>query len=150
MAAFDVKWCFTRGLSSIVPPRAPSLSFSSKVLVQSSWRRRRSVGLSVCDKQLRNVRIGCGVEELKQVEFLDEGWEDPDDGSGSEYDDDEEERDDGLEDNDLDFESDWEEERVSVEANVNGGNKPVANNYDEELLRGCFGFHFISFRFELL
>lgn len=53
-----------------------------------------------------------------------EFWEDPDDGSDSE----DEEENDGV-GNYLDFESDWEEEESRA-------HKLATNNYDEELARG--------------
>ncbi|XP_041006216.1 ankyrin repeat domain-containing protein EMB506, chloroplastic [Juglans microcarpa x Juglans regia] len=56
-------------------------------------------------------------------------WEDPDDGSGSEYDEEDEE----MEENDLDYESDWEEERnVSATTSVE---KPTTNKYEEDLVK---------------
>ncbi|KAK9271933.1 hypothetical protein L1049_002299 [Liquidambar formosana] len=50
-------------------------------------------------------------------------WEDPEDGSGSEYDDEDEE----MEEGDLDFESDWEEERNTSAI--------ATNKYEEDLVK---------------
>lgn len=59
-------------------------------------------------------------------------WEDPDDGSGSEYDEEDEE----VEENDLDYESDWEEEKnVSATARVE---KPATKTYEEDLVKGSY------------
>ncbi|GAB4854802.1 hypothetical protein Ancab_023387 [Ancistrocladus abbreviatus] len=56
-------------------------------------------------------------------------WEDPDDGNGSEYDDDDEQ----VEEGDFDFESDWEEEKDGSMAIV-GEEHPVLN-YEDNLVR---------------
>ncbi|KAA8548059.1 hypothetical protein F0562_004680 [Nyssa sinensis] len=57
-------------------------------------------------------------------------WEDPDDGSGSEYDDEVEE----AEENDLDYESDWEEEKNASSA-ANSVDKPSTDKYEEDLVK---------------
>ncbi|XP_057520165.1 ankyrin repeat domain-containing protein EMB506, chloroplastic isoform X1 [Amaranthus tricolor] len=56
-------------------------------------------------------------------------WEDPDDGSGSDYDDEEQE----FGENDLDFESDWEEEKGSPVATID--NKQTTLKYKDELAK---------------
>lgn len=56
-------------------------------------------------------------------------WEDPDDGSGSEYDDEEQ----GADENDLDFESDWEEEKDLSVATFE--EKQTALQYEDELAK---------------
>uniref|UniRef100_A0A2N9GW64 Uncharacterized protein n=1 Tax=Fagus sylvatica TaxID=28930 RepID=A0A2N9GW64_FAGSY len=56
-------------------------------------------------------------------------WEDPDNGSGSEYDEEDEE----VKENDLDYESDWEEEiDASATTNVD---KSTTNKYEEDLVK---------------
>lgn len=62
-------------------------------------------------------------------------WEDPDDGSGSEYDDEYEE----MEEYDLDFESDWEEEK-DASATVTGVSKSAARKYEDDLVKGSLPF----------
>ncbi|KAF8010903.1 hypothetical protein BT93_J1516 [Corymbia citriodora subsp. variegata] len=58
-------------------------------------------------------------------------WEDPDDGSGSDYDD---EEGDGSED-DLDFESDWEQDGDGVVGLASGDGTSSADKYEEELVK---------------
>ncbi|KAK2647558.1 hypothetical protein Ddye_015047 [Dipteronia dyeriana] len=145
MATFDVKSYLVHGFSTVVAVAvpAPSLSFFCTNFCDVVGNSRgRSVGLSMSDKHLK-VRT-CAVVGSKQVGHLRTrlgNWEDPDDGSGSEYDDDDDDNDDVGEEydeevveNDLDFESDWEEERNGVEAVTSGDKSTTTNKYEEELL----------------
>ncbi|CAI9102440.1 OLC1v1000714C2 [Oldenlandia corymbosa var. corymbosa] len=62
-------------------------------------------------------------------------WEDPDDGSGSEIDDDsEEEKVEDMDENDLDFESDWDEENDAA-TRVKIVNNLSPNNYEEDFAK---------------
>lgn len=66
-------------------------------------------------------------------------WEDPDDGSDSEYG---EEEDEQMEENDLDFESDWEEEKAA--ATTASVAKSTEINYEEDLLKGCYPLNYFT------
>jgi len=82
-------------------------------------QERLKVTAGVADSGKKSVQSHVGV------------WEDPDDGSGSESDDEEQEAD----ENDLDFESDWQEEKdLSV---VTLEEKQTALQYENELAKGC-------------
>ncbi|XP_050945568.1 ankyrin repeat domain-containing protein EMB506, chloroplastic isoform X2 [Cucumis melo] len=94
----------------IVGPRRPKLQLS----LSKKWLRMRTF-----------------VTESNQVSFLQsrqETWEDPDDGSGSEFDEEDSEE---VDEYDLDFESDWEgEENVQAVSIID---QPAANKYEEDL-----------------
>lgn len=84
----------------------------------------------------RQPKVRSFVAEPNQVSSLQthQGtWEDPDDGSDSEYG---EEEDEQVEENDLDFESDWEEEKAA--ASTASVEKSSEINYEEDLLKGCY------------
>ncbi|KAK6913152.1 Ankyrin repeat [Dillenia turbinata] len=75
----------------------------------------------------------CAVtsHRISSIQNPDAAWEEPDGGSGSEYD----EEDDGEEEDNLDFESDWEEEvdvREGLATTVVTDN-PMVNLYEEQL-----------------
>lgn len=80
-------------------------------------QERSKFAVNVSDSRKTSTKSHVGV------------WEDPDDGSGSDYDD-EEQEDDG---NDLDFESDWEEEKDFSVATLD--EKQTAIEYEDELAK---------------
>lgn len=141
MTNFVLKNSYLHGFSTFVPLPAPnSILFgtsTSKVLVSS---RQGSVGLSVTDKQLIKVRF-CAVESKQEALLQTQmgEWEDPDDGSGSEYDDDDDDDEEGeVKENNLDFESDWEEERSGIGAAASGDAATTISKYEEDLLKGTW------------
>ncbi|KAK2987313.1 hypothetical protein RJ640_006401 [Escallonia rubra] len=94
-------------------PRPKGTSFGVPVVCDSSGERIPAIGssrvFSLADHQGR--------------------WEDPDDGSDSEA---EYDNEDGVEENDLDFESDWEAEK-DASATANTVDTPSTSKYEEDL-----------------
>lgn len=117
-------------------PRLPisdSVNCKSKlVYCRSASVRRGSV------KRQSTARSRSFTETNRRtpsVQSKHEFWEDPDDGSDSENDDEEE---DGI-GNDLDYESDWEDDSRTQKLTT-------TDNYEEELARGSSSFNHESLR----
>ncbi|KAL5806693.1 hypothetical protein ACOSQ4_029426 [Xanthoceras sorbifolium] len=135
MATFDVKKYLVHGFSTVVAVPAPSLSFFCTNFCQVLGNSRRgSIRLSMGDRLLKVRTCAVGSKQVGFSQTRQGIWEDPDDGSGSDDDDGVEEYDEEMQENDLDFESDWEEERNGVEAAING-DKSTTSKYEEELLK---------------
>uniref|UniRef100_A0A5B7AZU7 Uncharacterized protein n=1 Tax=Davidia involucrata TaxID=16924 RepID=A0A5B7AZU7_DAVIN len=99
-------------------------------VIISPRRRRRSLDISVVMEHSKLRMCVVNSDPVSSLQTHQGFWEDPDDGSGSEYDDEDEE---GVE-NHLDFESDWEEERdASVTATC--VDDSLTNKYEEDLLK---------------
>ncbi|KAL6960645.1 hypothetical protein U1Q18_038409 [Sarracenia purpurea var. burkii] len=115
---------------------APTSGCSHGMLKVTSFNSTRtSLGFRVTEgrPQVRsNLAINSNrVSSLPRNQAF---WEDPDDGSGSEYDDDEEGGE--VKDNNLDFESDWEEEEdEEKEERVSLATASTTSENNEEDLR---------------
>ncbi|KAK9272206.1 hypothetical protein L1049_002577 [Liquidambar formosana] len=102
---------------------APTSICCTNLLKVFSYRTKRSYSFHVAEKLLKARTCVVNSNRVSSLQTHQGTWEDPDDGSGSEYDDEDEE----MEEGDLDFESDWEEERNT---------SPVATNkYEEDLVK---------------
>lgn len=108
---------------------APTSSCSTNFL-KLYGPRRGLFSFYIVEKQ---PKVRTFVAEPNQVSLLQthQGtWEDPDGGSDSEYGEEDEE----VEENDLDFESDWEEEKnTPTTASVENSS---GNKYEDELVKG--------------
>ncbi|KAG5254102.1 ankyrin repeat domain-containing protein [Salix suchowensis] len=97
--------------SSYVLPRFSSLNHSYISLLSSG-----RFPLFIAKKYLRVSAYSDGSKRASSSTFLETKhgvWEDPDDGSGSDYDQEDEEE---AKENDLGFESNWKEENNSISA----------------------------------
>ncbi|GMY13419.1 ankyrin repeat domain-containing protein EMB506, chloroplastic [Fagus crenata] len=116
-------------ISAVVTAAAASCSSCSANFLKVCSQRTGMFGFSFAESHSR-VRT-CVVESNRalSVKIQPGSWEDPDNGSGSEYDEEDEE----VEENDLDYESDWEEEiDASATTNVD---KSTTNQYEEDLVK---------------
>lgn len=121
---------------TIYTPRFVPLVCSRLNFRMVSYPRGKSLECSYRWKY-RKGKTGLGSSEGNNFVVSRRGhWEDPDDGSGNEYDDDSErEEQDEAEVNDLEFESDWEE--VDDDAtHVSIVNNLSASNCEEDLVKG--------------
>ncbi|XP_023874285.1 ankyrin repeat domain-containing protein EMB506, chloroplastic isoform X3 [Quercus suber] len=85
-------------------------------------------GLSVAESHSRVRAYAVNSNQASSMKIRPGTWEDPDNGSGSEYDEDDE-----GEENDWGHESDWEEEiDASATTNVD---KSTINTYEEDLVK---------------
>ncbi|KAJ7961615.1 Ankyrin repeat domain-containing protein, chloroplastic [Quillaja saponaria] len=95
--------------------------------------RRCEFGFSIAGHHSK-VRTTCAIEsnrELYSVKTHQGAWEEPDDGSESDYDDEEDKQ---VVDENLGFESDWEEEEKKASA-INLADRTSADKYEEEILK---------------
>ena len=125
--------------SIYVLPRFSSFNYSY-ISVLSSGR----FPLFIAKKYLRVSAYADGskwASSSPSLETKQGVWEDPDDGSGSDYDQEDEE----AKENDLGFESNWEEEKNSVTATSTVTKSTTENTYEEDLVKG--GVHCGTFLF---
>ncbi|XP_054783255.1 ankyrin repeat domain-containing protein EMB506, chloroplastic isoform X1 [Prosopis cineraria] len=105
---------------------------SSACFISSLSQRRCCLSVAEDYCKIRRLRIS-GVIKYRQglshLQVQQGTWEEPDDGSGSEYDDDEE--DEQTEDENYGFESDWEEEGITTSA-INDIKKEVEQLLEPE------------------
>ncbi|KAB5520686.1 hypothetical protein DKX38_025005 [Salix brachista] len=116
--------------SSYVFPRFSSFNHSYISLLSSG-----RFPLFIAKKYLRVSAYADGSKRASSSTFLETKhgvWEDPDDGSGSDYDQEDEEE---AKENDLGFESNWEEENNSVSATSTVTNSTTENTYVEDLVK---------------
>lgn len=113
------------------PPCAPTLrsKFTSATSKTSSFAAPTTRGRSHSIASITHAFKRAPSSKTRQRGV----WEDPDDGSGSDYDD--EEEGDGSEGDDLDFESDWEQDGDGVVGRASGDGVSSADNYEEELVK---------------
>ncbi|XP_044469032.1 ankyrin repeat domain-containing protein EMB506, chloroplastic isoform X2 [Mangifera indica] len=134
MESTAAKNCFLHRLAGVVAVTMPAPSvgfFGTKMSKVSGSIRKRNVGLSVSGGNFINMRsFVVGSNQVASLQSQMGFWEEPDDGSDS----DEEEEDEEMEENDLDFESDWEEERSGVGAAIRA-DVSATNQYEEELVK---------------
>ncbi|KAJ0100365.1 hypothetical protein Patl1_22022 [Pistacia atlantica] len=133
METLAVKKCFSHGLSGVVAVTVPAPSFcffGTNMCRVSGSLRKGSVGLTMSGEILTKVRtFVVGSNQVSSLQTQMGVWEVPDDGSDSDEEEEEE-----MEENDLDFESDWEEERNGVDAAMRG-DESTTNQYEEELVK---------------
>ncbi|XP_031273205.1 uncharacterized protein LOC116131677 [Pistacia vera] len=146
METLAVKKCFSHGLSGVVAVTVPAPSFcffGTNMCKVSGSLRKGSVGLTVRGEILTKVRtFVVGSNQVSSLQTQMGVWEEPDNGSDSDEEEEEE-----MEETDLDFESDWEEERNGVDAAMRG-DESATNQYEEELVKGfCFSSPFLCFVF---
>ncbi|KAJ6302583.1 hypothetical protein OIU77_016640 [Salix suchowensis] len=116
--------------SSYVLPRFSSLNHSYISLLSSG-----RFPLFIAKKYLRVSAYSDGSKRASSSTFLETKhgvWEDPDDGSGSDYDQEDEEE---AKENDLGFESNWKEENNSISATSTVTNSTTENTYMEDLVK---------------
>ncbi|XP_062152774.1 ankyrin repeat domain-containing protein EMB506, chloroplastic [Alnus glutinosa] len=107
---------------------APCSSCRANLLKVCSPRRGR-LYFFVAENDSRLRTFVVASNRVSTLQTQPGTWEDPDDGSGSDY----EEEDEEVEENNLDYESDWEEERnASATVSVD---KPTTNEYEEDLVK---------------
>lgn len=108
---------------------AVAAPYSSTSLKVRSPRRGKFDFLFAENHPRASTSVG-GSNRVSSLQTQQVTWEDPDDGSGSEYDEEDKE----VEENDLDYESDWEEERnASATTSVD---EPTTYKYEECLPEG--------------
>ncbi|XP_010528274.1 PREDICTED: ankyrin repeat domain-containing protein EMB506, chloroplastic [Tarenaya hassleriana] len=111
----------------------------SRFPASASDNRKSNLNCSTSGRRILSVRARCFSEtkhRTPSVQTQNGYWEEPDDGSDSENEDEEE---DGI-GNNLDFESDWEEDAGretddDVSSMSAYAQKPPTDNYDEEIAR---------------
>lgn len=105
--------------------------------VCKSSRERWYLSVAEACYKVRRLRV-CGAIKstrgLSTLQTQQGTWEEPDDGSGSEYDD-EGEEDEQMEDENFGFESDWEEEEKTTSA-VN--HVITADKFGADIKKGTF------------
>ncbi|XP_059627886.1 ankyrin repeat domain-containing protein EMB506, chloroplastic isoform X2 [Cornus florida] len=108
----------------------PNWSYDTILFKLNTPQRRPSLGFSPFENHSK-LTI-CAVNSIQASSLPDRRgfWEEPDDGSGSESDEDEGE----VEENDLDFESDWEEKR-DASSTAKSSDKVLADKYEEDLVK---------------
>ncbi|KAL2929058.1 hypothetical protein RDABS01_034469 [Bienertia sinuspersici] len=119
-------------LLPVLPPRSSGGSSCCTTSYLKPLKTQRMGLCSPCVAQKYSQGRASVIESRKNSVSSSVGvWEDPDDGSPSDYDDDDEEQE--AEENDLDFESDWEEDKESSVAIV--GEQHTAVKYEDELAK---------------
>ncbi|XP_050271327.1 ankyrin repeat domain-containing protein EMB506, chloroplastic isoform X2 [Quercus robur] len=114
-------------ISAVVTAAAAPCSSSTNFL-KVCGPRSGMYGLSVAESQSRVRAYAVNSNQASSMQIRPGTWEDPDNGSGSEYDEDNE-----GEENDWGHESDWEEEiDASATTNVD---KSTINTYEEDLVK---------------
>lgn len=121
---FEVPPCYVVAATASGPLLGCSTNFLNVV-----GSRRRRLQLSLSENRSRMMTFAAESNQVSLLQSHQETWEDPDDGSGSEFD--EEEDGEEVDEYDLDFESDWEGEGdVQV---ISKTDQPAANKYEEDL-----------------
>lgn len=113
-----------------------SSSFASMI----SFQRGQRSGFCFLGMYVKGRIFSVNSERIYPISHFQGQWEEPDDGSGSEYDDDDDDDNDGdnehsdeeIEENDLDFESDWETDN-DAKFIVNQDKESSVKKYDEYL-----------------
>lgn len=128
-----VSWSASRSSSfhcQLFPPLSPAtVTLTSNVKLLSSPIRGKP-GLSVSRTFLKSLNRATPFGTQQQLGI----WEEPDEGSDSDYED--EENGSGIDENDVDFESDWEQD-VDSESNIAVTSSSPANDYEEDLVKGA-------------
>lgn len=115
-------------ISAVVTAVAVPCSSCSTNFLKVCSPRSRMYGLSVAESHSRVRAYVVNSNQASSMKIRPGTWEDPDNGSGSEYDEDDE-----GEENDWGHESDWEEEiDASATTNVD---KSTINTYEEDLVK---------------
>lgn len=119
-------------LSAVVTSAAAPCSSCRANFLKVSFPRRGRFYFFVAENHSRLRTSVVKSNRASTLQTQQGTWEDPDDGSDSDYDEEDEE----VEANDLDYESDWEEERdASATTSVD---KPTTNKYEEDLVKGSY------------
>lgn len=133
-----VSWAtVTFSSNQLIPfPTAVAAPYSSTSLKVHSPRRGKFDFLFAENHPRASTSVG-GSNRVSSLQTQQVTWEDPDDGSGSEYDEEDKE----VDENDLDYESDWEEERnasatTSVDEPTTGVDETTTYKYEECLPEG--------------
>lgn len=123
----------------------PVLKSSSSFANMISFRRGQRSGFCSLGMYVKGRICSANSERVYPISHFQGKWEDPDDGSGSDYDDDDDGDDDARSDNehsdeervenDLNFESDWEADN-DAKFIVNRDKELSVNKYDEYLATG--------------
>ncbi|KAK6928229.1 Ankyrin repeat [Dillenia turbinata] len=119
--------------SSAAVSTAPPTSICCNILLETfdDPIKKRGLNLSLFGGYSSFGTSAVRSHRISSIQTPEVAWEEPDGGSGSEYD----EEDDGEEEDNLDFESDWEKEvdvREGLATTVVADN-PIVNLYDEQL-----------------
>lgn len=118
-------------ISAVVTAAAAPCSSCSTNFLKVCSPRSGMYGLSVAESHSRVRAYAVNSNQASSMQIRPGTWEDPDNGSGSEYDEDDE-----GEENDWGHESDWEEEiDASATTNVD---KSTINTYEEDLVKGSY------------
>lgn len=119
-------------LSAVVTAAAAPCSSCRANFLKVCSPRRGRLYLFVAENHSRLRTFEVASNRVSTLQTQPGTWEDPDDGSGSDC----EEEDEEVEENNLDYESDWEEERnASATVSVD---KPTTNEYEEDLVKGSY------------
>ncbi|XP_057984033.1 ankyrin repeat domain-containing protein EMB506, chloroplastic [Malania oleifera] len=117
---------FTDDVTAAAPICISIINISEAFSPKRNW-----VGFFVSEKHSKASTCLAHSKEKTVVHAYQGVWEEPDDGSGSEYDEDENEK---MEEDDMDFESDWEEETVASSA-ADTYNGSTINKYEEDFAK---------------
>ncbi|KAK4603786.1 hypothetical protein RGQ29_012338 [Quercus rubra] len=115
-------------ISAVVTAAAVPCSSCSTNFLKVCSPRSGMYGLSVAESHSRVRAYAVNSNQASSMQIRPGTWEDPDNGSGSEYDEDDE-----GEENDWGHESDWEEE-IDASA-TNNVDKSTINTYEEDLVK---------------
>lgn len=107
---------------------APTSSCSTN-LIRLNGPRRGLFSFYIVEKRPKVRTFVVVPNQVSVLQTYEGNWEDPDDGSGSEYGEE-------VEENDLDFESDWEVEKDAPAATTASVEKTSANKDEEDLVKG--------------
>lgn len=125
--------------STLNPFLFPISKSSSSFANTISFQRGQRSGFLGMD--VKGRICSANSERVCPISHFQGKWEDPDDGSGSDYDDDDDVRGDNehsveeIKENDLNFESDWETDN-DAKFIVNRDKELSVNKYDEYLATG--------------
>ncbi|GAV79750.1 Ank domain-containing protein/Ank_2 domain-containing protein [Cephalotus follicularis] len=128
--------CLLPQTSAIVDGHAPTLRFITNHFKEARCFRKRRISISLsqrCSFSERCSKVRSFVVKSNQTTYLQgrQGrWEDPDDGSGSEY----EEEGEKEEEDELDYESDWEEGKEASLTAISV-DESTSNNYEQDLIK---------------
>ncbi|KAH7516584.1 hypothetical protein FEM48_Zijuj10G0150600 [Ziziphus jujuba var. spinosa] len=117
-------------LHAAAVPTAPTSSCTTN-LFRLYGPSRGPFSFYIVEKQPKMRTFAVEPNQVSVFQTHQGNWEDPDDGSASEYGEEDEE----VEENDLDYESDWEEEKDEPTATTATVEKTSANKYEEDLVK---------------
>lgn len=127
-----VSWSASRSSTfhrQLFPPLNPATAtlICNVKLLSSPIRGKLGFSVSRTSLKTLNQASPLGTEQQLGV------WEEPDEGSDSEYED--EENGSEMDEDDMDFESDWEQD-VDGRSNIAATGSSSANDYEEDLVKG--------------